>query len=96
MCPAFFRLKIDPEVLESEYWDVAGALAYNFRFQPSEIKDLRWTEMLEWLKSFKTPPKHIFIVHGETKSASAFADFIKDQADWKVTVPQYEQQVELN
>ena len=32
-------------------------------------------EMLAWLKKFKTPPKRIFLVHGEPESEQAFSRF---------------------
>jgi len=36
-------------------------------------------EMLNWLKSFKSPPKQIFLVHGEIESAKAFGAFLEDK-----------------
>lgn len=53
-------------------------------------------ELLAWLKELKTPPKHVFVVHGETKSANAFGKFISERTGWNVTVPKYQQEVILD
>ncbi len=53
-------------------------------------------ELLAWLKKFETPPGRIFVVHGETESATAFADFVRGKTGWEVTVPEYEQQIVLD
>jgi metallo-beta-lactamase family protein len=36
--------------------------------------------LLDWLKGFKTPPKTVFVVHGEPESSSVFAESIRDSA----------------
>jgi metallo-beta-lactamase family protein len=53
-------------------------------------------EMLDWLKNMQTPPRHVFVVHGEEKSAKEFGNFITENTGWKVTVPEYQQQVSLD
>ena len=53
-------------------------------------------ELLDWLKSMQQPPKKIFVVHGEEKSAKDFGNFISDNTGWEVTVPEYQQQIILN
>jgi metallo-beta-lactamase family protein len=53
-------------------------------------------EMLNWLQKFKTPPKQIFLVHGESESAQAFGSFLTGKTGWKVTIPEYEQEVVLD
>jgi len=53
-------------------------------------------EMLDWLRKFKTPPKQIFLVHGEPESAQAFGSFLSEKTGWKVTIPEYEQEVVLD
>lgn len=53
-------------------------------------------EMLNWLKNFKSPPKQIFLVHGEAESAQAFGAFLRDKTGWQVSVPAYEDQVVLD
>ncbi len=53
-------------------------------------------ELLGWLKKFKTPPKRVFVVHGETESASAFGKFITEQGGLQATVPEYGQEIALD
>jgi metallo-beta-lactamase family protein len=53
-------------------------------------------EMLNWLMKFKTPPKKLFLVHGEPESAQAFGDFLRDKTNWQIAIPEYEQQVVLD
>jgi metallo-beta-lactamase family protein len=53
-------------------------------------------EMLNWLKKLKSPPKQIFLVHGEPESAKAFGAFLKAQTGWQVSIPAYEDQVVLD
>ncbi len=53
-------------------------------------------ELLDWLKNMQQPPKHVFVVHGEEKSAKEFGNFISENTGWKVTVPEYQQQVVLD
>jgi metallo-beta-lactamase family protein len=54
------------------------------------------TELLGWLKKLKACPKHIFVVHGEEKSAEAFGKYITEQTGCKTTVPQYNQTITLD
>jgi metallo-beta-lactamase family protein len=53
-------------------------------------------EMLNWLKKLKSPPKQIFLVHGEPESARAFGAFLRDKTGWQVSIPAYEDQVVLD
>ncbi len=53
-------------------------------------------EMLDWLKNMQKAPRHVFVVHGEEKSAKEFGNFISEKTGWKVTVPEYQQQVTLD
>ena len=53
-------------------------------------------EMLNWLKKLKSPPKQIFLVHGEPKSAQAFGAFLRAKTGWQVSIPAYEDQVVLD
>ena len=53
-------------------------------------------EMLNWLKKLKSPPKQIFLVHGEPESAKAFGAFLRDKTGWQVSIPAYEDQVVLD
>ena len=53
-------------------------------------------EMLNWLMKFKSPPKKVFLVHGESESEQAFSQFIKSRTGWQVAVPAYNDEVVLD
>jgi len=53
-------------------------------------------ELLDWLKELEASPKGVFIVHGETKSAKSFSNFVKEQTGWKVSVPEYQDEIILD
>ncbi len=50
-----------------------------------------YTEILDWLKSFKRPPLTTFIVHGESGAAHTLAETITREMGWKCVVPKYEE-----
>lgn len=55
-----------------------------------------WKAVLRWLSPLRsTPPNTVFTTHGEPDAAQAMAGHIRDEYGWNVTVPQYEQTVEL-
>jgi metallo-beta-lactamase family protein len=53
-------------------------------------------EMLDWLMKFKSPPKQVFLVHGEPESAQAFGKFITEKTGWKTVVPAYQDEITLD
>jgi metallo-beta-lactamase family protein len=53
-------------------------------------------ELLNWLKGLKTPPRKVFVVHGEGDSAIAFSDYISEQTGWNVSAPAYGDKVTLD
>jgi metallo-beta-lactamase family protein len=52
-------------------------------------------ELFAWLKNFKNSPKMTFVVHGENPGLSIYAQAIRDEIGWNVTVPEYLEPVEL-
>lgn len=52
-------------------------------------------ELFRWLSSLKRPPKHVFVLHGETEAANKFADFIRKKTGWNTSVPEYGQETIL-
>lgn len=52
-------------------------------------------ELLTWLKGLQVPPRKVFIIHGETESASNFSDYLREQTGWNVTVPAYKDEAVL-
>lgn len=52
-------------------------------------------ELLNWLKELETPPRAVFVVHGEAESASNFGEYLKEQTGWNISVPAYQDEVVL-
>lgn len=52
-------------------------------------------ELVHWLSGFRSSPKQVFVVHGESQVAERFALTIKEQYNWNVTVPAYLETSEL-
>lgn len=44
-------------------------------------------EMINWLRAFETPPKQIFLNHGEPHQADSFRVLIESKIKTKVTIP---------
>lgn len=52
--------------------------------------------LLDWLKELKSPPRRVFVVHGEEGSAKNFGDYVQKRTGWDVFVPAYLDEVVLN
>ena len=53
-------------------------------------------ELMRWLSGLEQPPKHLFVAHGEPETAQAFADFVKAEKNWEVSVPDYRDTAAIN
>jgi len=53
-------------------------------------------ELFKWLSRLKTPPRKLFIVHGESESAQHFGDYVSRKTGWQVIVPSYQDEVVLD
>ena len=53
-------------------------------------------ELMKWLSGLERPPKHLFVAHGEPETAQAFADFVKAEKNWEVSVPDYRDTAAIN
>lgn len=51
--------------------------------------------LLDWMSDLKTPPKNTFLIHGEPTALDAFRVKIQDTLGWNVTIPKYNQVVEI-
>ena len=54
------------------------------------------TALLDWLGHLQRRPRQVFLTHGEPEAATALADRIKQDRDSPVTIPEYQQQFELD
>lgn len=52
-------------------------------------------ELMQWLRGFKRPPKHTYVVHGEANAADTLRRRISLELGWSVSVPEYRDSVEL-
>jgi metallo-beta-lactamase family protein len=53
-------------------------------------------ELIKWLSGFISPPRRLFITHGELDASQNLAGLIKDSKGWETLVPRYRQQVTLD
>jgi metallo-beta-lactamase family protein len=51
--------------------------------------------LMRWLRGFRAPPRQLFLTHGEAQSSLALAEQVRNELGWQVTVPQYQDAVEL-
>ncbi|MBA2669442.1 MAG: MBL fold metallo-hydrolase [Gemmatimonadetes bacterium] len=54
-----------------------------------------YSEILDWLGAFETPPVQTFVTHGEPVAADALRHRIEEQLGWNVRVPEYLETVSL-
>jgi len=47
--------------------------------------------LLAWLSDMRTPPRCVFVTHGEAKATTSFAKFLTEQTGWQIQVPHYQQ-----
>lgn len=47
------------------------------------------TGLIDWLSHLKSPPRQLFLTHGEEGASLALARTIKDRLGWEATVPEY-------
>jgi len=54
-----------------------------------------YEEMLQWLQQMKTPPKTIYITHGEPEASKALKEKIENNLGWNCYIPEYLEEVFL-
>jgi metallo-beta-lactamase family protein len=52
-------------------------------------------ELLTWLKGLQSPPREVFVIHGETENSLSFGNYLREQTGWDVSVPAYLDEVVL-
>lgn len=52
-------------------------------------------EIMQWLGSFRTPPRHTFVVHGEPDAADSLRRRIAAELGWSVSVAEHRQRTLL-
>ncbi len=51
--------------------------------------------LMRWISHLQTPPQQIFLTHGDQEAATSLAKQIRADLDWPVSIPEYQQTVEL-
>lgn len=54
-----------------------------------------YTEIMDWLGHFDSPPGKTFITHGEPAAADALRHRIEEKLGWRCRVPEYPERVSL-
>jgi metallo-beta-lactamase family protein len=52
-------------------------------------------DLQRWLSNFKSPPKHVFLTHGEEKSILSLEDYLRSRSGWEVSAPTYMEEYNL-
>ena len=54
------------------------------------------TGLLRWLGAIHQPPRRLFLTHGEEESSLHLAEQIRQERQWQVTVPSYQEEAALD
>ncbi len=83
----------DDEVrILGEYYRVRARVAQITGFSAHADRD----ELMKWIAGLQKPPRQLFVTHGEVEAANTFADFVKKQKGWNVSVPKYQDVIVLD
>jgi metallo-beta-lactamase family protein len=52
-------------------------------------------DLQRWLNNFKSPPKHVFLTHGEEESMLSLEKFLQSKGSWEVSAPKYMEEYDL-
>lgn len=52
-------------------------------------------ELVRWLRSFQRAPRHTYLVHGEPDAAEALRERLVRELGWEVSVPRYQDTLDL-
>jgi metallo-beta-lactamase family protein len=54
-----------------------------------------YSEILTWLENFNSPPRRVFVTHGEIEAAESMKEKIEEKFGWNTVVPSYLHREEL-
>jgi len=52
-------------------------------------------DLQRWLSNFKSPPKHVFLTHGEEESILSLENYLHSKGGWEVSAPTYMEEFNL-
>ena len=53
------------------------------------------SELVFWLSTLRKPPRMLFAIHGESETAEAFSQYVREKLGWKTYIPAYKETVLL-
>ncbi|HKL22299.1 MAG TPA: MBL fold metallo-hydrolase, partial [Tichowtungia sp.] len=78
--------------IHGEQWEVNAKIERIEGFSAHADRN----ELIRWIDSVTGTPRKVFVVHGETKAAHAFAEKLSAEKPWPVHVPAYNEEVTLD
>lgn len=52
-------------------------------------------DLRRWLDGFASPPRRVFLIHGEEDGISALGDYLRSKGGWEVSAPHYMEEFEI-
>ena len=80
-----------PVRILGQQYPVRARIAQIHGFSAHADKD----ELQRWLSGLIRDPRHVFITHGEEQASLEFAETLRQSTGWKVSVPEYREEVIL-
>ena len=82
----------NPQVrIHGRMWQVRARIAQIHGFSAHADR----CGLLRWLGAFRSPPRRLFLTHGEEQVSLKLAAEIRHALAWEVSVPEYREQVDL-
>jgi len=77
--------------IHGQYYPVKAKIEQLLGFSAHADK----SDLLNWLDHFESPPRRVFLTHGEKESILSLASYLKKIGGWKVSAPNYKEEFEL-
>ena len=78
--------------IHGRQWPVRAKVAQIHGFSGHADRD----GLMGWLANFKSPPRHLFLTHGDEPEAMSLADHVRQQLGWQVSVPEFRSTAQLD
>jgi metallo-beta-lactamase family protein len=52
-------------------------------------------DLKRWIDNFKSPPKHVFLTHGEDPAIQSLMEYLRSESGWEVSAPTYMEEYAL-
>jgi len=83
----------NPEVrIHGRWWPVRARIAEIHGMSGHADR----SALMRWLRALDTPPKRLFLTHGEERVSLALADHIRESLGWAADVPRFQEVVDLS